>query len=61
MGLSIGLGRMVERGKVSSEGYADMLHNPDAVLPLWAAVTLFEVGFRCPQGKSPISSYLCFN
>ena len=61
MGLSIGLGRMVELWKESSEGYADMLVDPDALIPLWAAITLFEVGFRCPQGKSPISCYPCFN
>ena len=45
----------------SSEGYADMLINPDALMPLWAAVTLFEVGFEFPQGYYPILCYPCFN
>ena len=38
-----------------------MLINPDALLPLWAAVTLFEVGFEFPQGYYPILCYPCFN
>ena len=54
--------RMVEwKWKVSSEDYADMLHNYDALFPLWSAITLLEVGCECPQGKYNITCFLCFN
>ena len=45
----------------SSEGYADMLVNPerfDTPLGRW---NLFEVGLKYPQVKSPIFCYPCFN